>query len=203
MKHLLLAALIGFGAIGCKDRATENPDPGSNPQFPAITQTGANTFGAMINGKVMVPRNSIGYVPPGSNHYAVEYTDSNTHYSIAASNGREYNIGDVYIFLKKNTNGTLLPSGVYQVNEGIYSFNISDLPDSMIRVIFNDNNKTFTTYLSVNNSGNITITRNDNQVISGTFSCKLKNKDNPADIIEVKDGRFDFTKATINTTNFP
>lgn len=58
------------------------------------------------------------------------------------------------------------------------------------------------TYLSIVNTGNITLTRNDSIVISGTFSCKLKNMNNPNDIIEIKNGRFDYNKKTINKTTF-
>lgn len=57
-------------------------------------------------------------------------------------------------------------------------------------------------YLSIANTGSIQITKSDDNIISGTFSCKLKNEKNSNDIIEIKDGRFDFNKHTINTTNF-
>ena len=49
-------------------------------------------------------------------------------------------------------------------------------------------------YGSIANSGKITFTRNDSKVISGTFYCKLKNRDEPYDIIEITEGRFDLTK---------
>lgn len=42
-------------------------------QLPSETQTRANTFGCLINGKIMVPRNSISSWPPGSKNYAIEY----------------------------------------------------------------------------------------------------------------------------------
>lgn len=49
-------------------------------------------------------------------------------------------------------------------------------------------------YDSMKDSGKITFTRNDSKIISGTFYGKLKNKDNPNDIIEITEGRFDLTK---------
>ncbi|MEJ8598489.1 hypothetical protein JSO59_004260 [Riemerella anatipestifer] len=197
----LLVISIGLNAMSCTDRTAREI---YTPQLPPITQTGANTFGAIINGRVMIPRNSIGYQPPGPNtHYAIKYVNADDYNLITASNSREYNIGDVYIFLRKTTINTNLPVSSYPILEGVYSFNMDELPDYMIRVIINDNNTTFKTYLSIANTGSIILTRNDSNIISGTFSCKLKNKENPEDIIEVKDGRFDFNKQTINTTNFP
>ena len=57
-------------------------------------------------------------------------------------------------------------------------------------------------YGSIEGTGKITIIRYDNEVISGTFYCKLKGYNNPNDIIEITEGRFDFNKKTINTTTF-
>ncbi|AKP69055.1 hypothetical protein CG08_0727 [Riemerella anatipestifer] len=200
MKKLLYAALIGLNAMSCTDRTAREV---YTPQLPPITQTGANTFGAIINGKVMIPRNSIGYQPPGPNtHYAAKYTETTNYYEFGASNAR-HNVG-IYFYLKRKEYNTSLPLGNYPFLEGIYYYDPmnQDLPAVMMEVFINDN-KVLKTYLSISNTGSITISRNDSNVISGTFSCKLKNKDNPEDIIEVKDGRFDFNKQTINTTNFP
>lgn len=200
MKTILIAVLIGLSAMACKDR---NDGESYNPQLPPITQTGANTFGAIINGKVMIPRNSIGYQPPGSNHYAAKYHETEMYYDFGAANLRDNNIGSVYIYLRKQ-NKANLPLATYQFLDGI-SYNYptdTAIPDIMMHVFLNDNNN-IKTYLSISNTGSIQITKNDNNIISGTFFCKLKNKDNPNDIIEVKNGRFDFDKNTINTTNFP
>lgn len=94
MKTLILAMLIGFTAIACTDR---NADDGYNPQLPPITQTGANTFGAIINGKVMVPRNSIGYAPPGNTHYAVRYSRWTNYEQIEAGDPIA-NRGYIYVY---------------------------------------------------------------------------------------------------------
>ena len=47
------------------------------------------------------------------------------------------------------------------------------------------------------------ILKSDLIIISGTFSCKAVNLNNPNDIINVTEGRFDVTKNTLITTNFP
>ncbi|MFD2786908.1 hypothetical protein [Hymenobacter rubripertinctus] len=55
MKHatLLLAALLGLSQCKKKD-----PDPLS--QLPPATQTGANTFGCLIDGKAWTPKGRVG-----------------------------------------------------------------------------------------------------------------------------------------------
>ncbi len=40
-------------------------EPVTEDQLPPITETGANTFGCLINGKVFIPKDKTGYTPPG------------------------------------------------------------------------------------------------------------------------------------------
>ena len=58
------------------------------------------------------------------------------------------------------------------------------------------------TYWSGANSGIIKITRSDLgagiSLYSGTFNATLYNKDNPYEIIQITDGRFDFNSLTLN-----
>ena len=97
-----------------------------------------------------------------------------------------------------NNNSTPIGTYAFEDSNGSYDDDIIKPKGIMMNCYFNK-----TDYFSVANTGSITITRNDDEVISGTFSCKLRNKDNPNDIIEIKDGRFDFNKATIYNTYFP
>ncbi|WP_435415741.1 hypothetical protein [Polaribacter aestuariivivens] len=55
-------------------------------------------------------------------------------------------------------------------------------------------------YLSFANSGQIDFSKIDfnNNIYSGTFSVKLKNKDDENDIIEITNGRFDINLNTVN-----
>ncbi|NIJ43701.1 hypothetical protein FHR24_000140 [Wenyingzhuangia heitensis] len=48
-------------------------------------------------------------------------------------------------------------------------------------------------YFSFENSGSVKITKYDfeKRIYSGTFSFKAVNRDDPNDIIEINDGRFD------------
>ena len=65
------------------------------------------------------------------------------------------------------------------------------------RIVNSDNVKTF---LSNSNSGRIVITRFDypNKIISGIFSFNLYNSNNPSEIIQITDGRFDINLVTLN-----
>ena len=56
------------------------------------------------------------------------------------------------------------------------------------------------TYWSGTNVGIIKITRSDLgygiAIFSGTFTCTLYNKDNPSEIIQITEGRFDINALT-------
>ncbi len=199
MKNIILTLAFALAFLGCDRNSAENE---YNPQLPPITQTGANTFGAIINGKVMVPRNSIGYIPPGSNHYAVRYASMNKYERIGASDSRDTNRGGIYIYIENPTQQKPLSVGEYTIQNSNGAYDDIFAEGIMINSSLNINNQ-LTIYLSIANTGSIHITKSDQNIISGTFSCKLKNKDNPNDIIEITDGRFDFNRNTINTTNFP
>lgn len=199
MKNLILTLVFALAFLGCDRNSGENE---YNPQLPPITQTGANTFGAIINGKVMVPRNSIGYVPPGSDHYAVSYASMNKYERIGASDSRDTRRGGIYMYIKNPLQQKPLNEGEYIVQDSNGAFSDSFADGIMMNCGLYVNNA-YTIYLSIANTGKITITKSDPNIIAGTFSCKLKNKDNPNDIIEITDGRFDFDRNTINTTNFP
>lgn len=198
MKKILLALTIGLAAMGCRDKDEYNP------QLPPITQTGANTFGAVINGKVMVPRSSTSrnWSFLGSGHSCTYYGKGiyqDKYEVINASDCKETRRGRIYIYMENyNNNSTPIGTYAFEDSNGSYDDDIIKPKGIMMNCYLNN-----VRYLSIANTGSITITRNDDEVISGTFSCKLRNKDNPNDIIEIKDGRFDFNKATIYNTYFP
>ena len=75
------------------------------------------------------------------------------------------------------------------------------MPNPHIYCHINGNNNT---YLSYENSGLLEFSRLEinNGIYSGTFNVKLKNKDDETDILEIKNGRFDINKNTINTKRF-
>ena len=195
MKNLILSAIVAIAMTACDNEAQ------FNPQLPAITQVGANTFGAVINGQIMVPRNSQGYIPPGSTHYAVNYLTSNDWEQIQAGDAKTKR-GYIYIYIENKEKQYPLKVNSYIIgnSNGAREHELSE--NTLITAIIYDTKGVQKIYLSIADTGSINITRSDNDIISGTFSCKLRFKENPADIIEIKEGRFDFTKSTINSTNF-
>ncbi len=151
----------------------------------------------------MVPRNSIGYVPPGSNHYPVIVAgnSNNDYLYIQAADRRETNRGGIFLYLQ-NTSGTpTFNTGDYSIFDGISPSFLNDNYNNYIYITaYKDgiaNN-----YKSIAGTGKITLLKNDNSVLAGTFYCQAKNVNNPNDIIDVSEGRFDFG-SSINTTNFP
>lgn len=194
MKNLILTLVFALAFLGCDRNSGENE---YNPQLPPITQTGANTFGAIINGKVMVPRNGTSDFLPGNSAYPVHYRKSNNYEQIQGGDAKTKR-GYIYVYIQNDNN-------VYPIITGNYAFGDSNgstestFSNGVMMTSYLNGKK----YLSIANTGSINITKSDLNIISGTFSCKLKNKDNPNDIIEITNGRFDFDKNTINTTNFP
>jgi hypothetical protein len=105
MKHLFFKTTILLFALTLFN--CENNDP--QDQLPPITQIGANTFGAIVDGRVFVPKDSEGFVAPGGrNTEAIRITsgvgiNNINYYAIAASNYVNSNIY-IYIFQKKDLN---------------------------------------------------------------------------------------------------
>ncbi|PQJ76686.1 hypothetical protein [Polaribacter glomeratus] len=186
---LLLFAITFFNC--------ENNDP--QDQLPPITQTGANTFGAIVNGRVFVPKDSFNFTPGGG------------------TNNLEVNIGENFIknkgddkWLIKTYNAKDTPSTyiflylpTLKNNKTKHTIDESDgsgrsnLSNAHIYCLIDKSNRQ---YRSFYNSGNLEFTRLDitNSIYSGTFSVKLKNKDDENDIIEITNGRFDINLNTVN-----
>ncbi|MEE9407623.1 MAG: hypothetical protein V3V28_06060 [Polaribacter sp.] len=61
MKNLFLKTTVLLFAITFFN--CENNDP--QEQLPPITQTGTNTFGAIVDGRIFVPKNSTTFTPGG------------------------------------------------------------------------------------------------------------------------------------------
>jgi hypothetical protein len=184
MKHLFLKTTLFLFALTLFN--CENNDP--QDQLPPITQIGANTFGAIVDGRVFVPKDSEGFVAPGGrNTEAIRITsgvgiNNINYYAIAASN---YVNSNIYIYI---------PEERPQQKE--YTFQLSPgIPSSLDKPVFphlfcNINDKK---YISYENSGIINFETVDftKQVCAGNFYAKLKNENDENDIIEIKNGQFD------------
>jgi len=202
-KIIMALILLITTAYSCGGGLTE--EQRWNPELPPITQTGANTFGCKINGKIMIPRDSrvsqLGGIPTGVSY---GWSTSSVNYDWIKAVDRFTSRGGITFKLPNIQN---LGVGEYLVKtvKGGYSSSLDgsfqDTNIVYMGAAYNGKSPTGA-YSSIEGTGKITITRYDNEVISGTFYCKLKNDNDPTDIIEVTEGRFDFTKSTINTTKF-
>ena len=207
-KIIMALILLITTAYSCGGGLTE--EERWNPELPPITQTGANTFGCKINGKIMIPRDSRyghpggGGIPTGVTYSRSRPPLTGTNYDYIEAIDRYTSRGGITF---KLPNIQTLGVGEYLVKtvKGAFSTSLDgSFPDTNIVYMgaaYNGNSPT-AGYSSIEGTGKIIITRYDNDIISGTFYCKLKNDIYPDDIIEVTEGRFDFTKSTINTTKF-
>ena len=199
---LLLITFSLFGLVGCTSNATQN-DPVL--QLPPETQTGANTFGCYINGKLLVPRSGIGTVG-GSDTALSVWGDVTGNQQYSEIDARDY---------KSNRTAQILIhiQNLHQIGIGIYIIDISNgmrgidgLNNSYIHCrVFNESTNSHQYYRSFNSSGSILITKYDfaNEIISGTFTCRLRNSINQSDEIQITQGRFDINPRTVLDKTFP
>jgi hypothetical protein len=199
MKHALLTLLIVF-FTGC---SKDNSTPTVTDQLPAATTTGANTAGCIINGNILIPKNgSASFI---GTPYGLElikgnnfWPDKNDYWQLEIANNKDVdnNFGLV-LWVKNMSTG----NGDYIINQSNGELD-SNGPSSNQIIAGVKKNGINKTYYSSVNSGVIKITRSDLSVgvsiYSGTFNCTLYNKDNPSDIIQVSDGRFDINNLTLN-----
>ncbi|TYP96485.1 hypothetical protein C7447_10751 [Tenacibaculum adriaticum] len=130
LKTVLLLAAITF--FNCSN----NDDPIVQDQLPHITQTGANTFGCIINGEVLIPKNSNGV--PNAKGLEV-YHKSNNNLIIDVNNYSNTNSnGSIYIYIYDLTsagNFTLgLSEGlrIFILNQIILTYGVEHLIKIMV-----------------------------------------------------------------------
>ena len=202
-KRLLLFGLL-ITIISCS--SDDNDKQTFTPTLPAITQTGANTFGSYINGKLLTPRDGSGGI----------YGTNKGMRRIAGGNAPNYIYNEIYIDDWKSEKGGLLRIHIielHQNGEGTYIINESNCQNGLdanvsINIncrVYDDTEQIFKWYCSIENAGTLTISRYDydNGIISGTFSCTMQNKDNSNEQIEITQGRFDINGYTLDETEFP
>ncbi len=199
MKKIIFL-LLSFIAISCsKDNSIET----LTDQLPPITTTGANTAGCYINGKLLIPKNgspSFVGTPYGLkyNYGGNFWPNKNDYWQLQISNNKDSNSNFGLVLWIKNMstgNGDYI---VGQSNGELYSLGPNN-NQIFAGITENGINKT---YWSGTSAGSIKITRSDLgvgiSIYSGTFNCTLYNKDNPSEIIQITEGRFDFNSLTLN-----
>ncbi|MCF6295449.1 MAG: hypothetical protein L3J25_07145 [Flavobacteriaceae bacterium] len=177
------------------------------PTLPPITQTGANTFGVYIDDKLLVPRDGEGTFNLPS--YGMSYfvsgnvpTDFNS--SLTAHDYKSGNAGLLQLNIEDMQNG----EGEYQIKESNCQEWVGGNPPPTINLLCrwkDEQTGEIKIYCSIEGTGNLTILKYDrtNGILAGTFSCLAVNKDDPNDIIEITEGRFDIVWGTINEQEFP
>ena len=174
MKNLLILILLTTSLSCCS-----NDDSGDS--LPPETQTGANTVGCLVDGKVFLPHqeginpsiNCFYQFVDGEFFFSMNFADlrgvTNERvviqtFRLALEEGRIYN-------LDKSTS----KDGDYTGGGGVYEVSASN------RYFTNDIKK-----------GELTITRVDlqNSIISGTFWFDAINQ--KGEIVEIREGRFDW-----------
>jgi len=197
---ILIYILLFITLTACdKDDNTQN----QQDQLPPITTTGANTAGCIINGKVLIPKNGSQAIggPPlyGMNVNAgINFSEpiiGDDYWQLEIANKRDPNSAGIVLWIKDMQQGI----GNYIINQSNGEL-YADGPNNNQVIAGIKENGVQKTYWSGNNAGTITITRFDylNGIRSGIFNVTLYNKDNPTEIIQVTDGRFDINIATLN-----
>lgn len=178
MKKVFVAAAI-FLIVGCKKEVSELPAP---------SQTGAQIFGALIDGTMWVPQ-GFGMVPTAPILEA-RYNGNNNYFINARNFSAQPVETEFEIFLKNVTGPGVYPlhknTGVYPQNKESYGYYVE-------RKL----NPTGEWITAADATGSVRVTKIDtvNHILSGTFQFKAK----PMSIypekkpITVTDGRFDVT----------
>ncbi|MGC4129941.1 MAG: DUF6252 family protein [Bergeyella sp.] len=172
MKNILFLAILSIGLLSCKDD-DQNPNV-----LPEATQSGKNTAGALVDGKVWVA--------------TTKQLDGNNGGTHCNANGNNYRIT---LDLRKDKDSynnaiyidVLIPN--MEINK-LYEI-INQTPDNDFNyaIYTNGSGKSYST--NSNYTGKIKITRIDiqNQIVSGTFEFNAVDKD--GNVVDITDGRFD------------
>lgn len=197
---IIILALILMAPASC----SKNDD---GPKLPPVTQTGENTFGCYVDGKLLVPRSGTG-------------TFNSPDYGLITESGPGPGDNIQYHEIKardfRSGNGGLLTIhmvGLLETGEGTYTLNASNCygniysPQNMNLFCrwWDEESQAYKWYCSIENGGILTILKFDNEsgIISGTFSCTVVNRDDPSDFIEITEGRFDINGYTVRDKWFP
>jgi hypothetical protein len=178
MKNLLLLIAVLFILTSCdKDKDDEKP---INPidQLPPATQTGANTFGCLLDGEVF---------KPGINHNSYQcyyqYVNGGYHFNVNANNTSNNILKGIMIGTSKLeiTQNQIL--NLYERVERNAFGSLSNLDDNTGHYQFNET--------SITNSGELKITKLDfkNNIVSGTFWFDVI--DDKGVLHQIREGRFD------------
>ena len=156
-------------------------NPG-NPinDLPPETQTGANTFGCLLDGQAFLPKGDPFAGPILKAAY--QFVDGKYHLLINGSHSTSYETTMVGVFADS-----------VEITEGIYELTNKNVPAELygqfVILKVGSLNKIYLT--NSINRGQLIIKKFDtvNQIVSGTFWFDAKNSNN--EIVQIREGRFD------------
>jgi hypothetical protein len=169
-------------SISCKKNNSTTTDPNNVPGLPPATQSGANTFGCLVDGVPWVPQGNDG----GTSNLSIDYDSG-------------LDNGSFNIFAKRILN---FPNTSTSIRLGILdSMNFRTVP---INLNVSKTSKGYVNHSIIGScflnpyenetkaTGKILINKHDltNRIISGTFEATLIKT--PCDTIKITNGRFDF-----------
>lgn len=179
MKKILLYAICFLVCTGCSE---DDESASTTPQqmeeevqeqmatLPDATQTGAGTFGCLVNGEVFTEDddafNTV-YAEAGGNFFF-----------ITGAFNPDGPVRQIRLEANQNT-----------IEEGVtYPLGVAAPGGYFAEVLFFDSETPPTTGMD---AGTMTITRLDpaNNIVSGTFSFDILN--NQGELVEIREGRFD------------
>jgi hypothetical protein len=177
---IVLAIITLFSSLQCKKEQTEIE------KLPAATQTGADTFGCLVDGIALKPRGSAFGGPVKLCQY--QYIQPNNkplgyYFSLSGGDSKSYSDG---------IHGIMLTGDNVSFEEKTYQLADQHVDQKFAAVFFIIHDGTITEYKTNNiNTGELTITRFDpvSQIISGSFWFDAIN--DKGEKVEVREGRFD------------
>jgi len=175
--NLRKIALLFFMSLTLGSCSNDD-DNNSSQSLPPETQTGANTVGCLVNGKVFLPHKE-GINAPVNCFY--QFVDDEFYFTMAFSDLRNGGIETVNIF---TTATELEQDQTYILNQG-YTPILGGGAEYYLKL----SNK-FST--NTTQTGELTITRNDlsNSIISGIFWFDAINE--AGEVVKIREGRFDW-----------
>jgi hypothetical protein len=180
MKNLILL-LVTLTLYSC----TQDDNKPKNPidQLPPATQTGANTFGCLLDGEIFKP----GYYHNSYNCF-YQYVNGYYYFNVSANNTSNNILKDIMIGTEKLAIAEDQTLNLYERVNGKAFGSLSNLDDNTGIYQHNSTSAIYT--------GELKITKLDfkNNIVSGTFWFDVK--DIKGVIHQIREGRFDmqFTK---------
>jgi len=174
MKDFLFISILLFTLLSCHKDRDQDSDV-----LPVATQSGANTGGALVNGKIWVSKIEKSSIVVGENNTIYKHTNEYPNpYSLTIHLRNINNLTGNNITIRLKSSSDFVP-GDYELNE-----------------IENSTGDYFTSgifyFTDADNKGVLTITKFDkvNKIVSGTFSFKCRYY-YTGEIVNITDGRFD------------